>query len=167
MTERTAPDQLPPLRAARSDDLHAVGRLLSDSALPTAGVAELLAGHARDVLVADDPRRPGELSAVAGLEVRGETALLRSVAVHSTWRTHGLGRALVERVMHLGQTRGVRSLYLLTTTAEHYFPKFGFQHVERDAVPPEIASTLEFRSACPASATAMRASLEPRAPRNV
>jgi N-acetylglutamate synthase-like GNAT family acetyltransferase len=40
-------------------------------------------------------------------------------------------------------------------TAEHYFPAFGFAPVERDAVPAEIQDTLEFRSACPASAVAM------------
>lgn len=146
---------LPSLRAARPDDLDAVERLLTASALPTAGVAALLAEHARDVIVADDPRRSGELAAVAGLEVLGETALLRSVAVQSTWRAHGLGRALVEDVICLGETRGLTALYLLTTTAEHYFPKFGFERVDRGMVPPEIAATLEFRSACPASAVAM------------
>ncbi|HYW50154.1 MAG TPA: arsenic resistance N-acetyltransferase ArsN2 [Gemmatimonadaceae bacterium] len=157
MTHRTALDTtLPPLRAARPDDLDAVVRLLNDAALPTAGVVELLAAHARDVLVADDPRRSGEVAAVAGLEVRGETALLRSVAVHASWRAHGLGRVVVERVIQLSETRGLEALYLLTTTAEDYFPRFGFTRVERAAVPPGIAATVEFRSACPASAVAMR-----------
>ena len=155
---------LPSRRAARPDDLDAVERLLTASALPTAGVAALLAEHARDVIVADDPRRSSELAAVAGLEVLGETALLRSVAVQSTWRAHGLGRALVEDVIRLGETRGLTALYLLTTTAEHYFPQFGFERVDRGAVPPEIAGTLEFRSTCPASAIAMRRTFTHRSP---
>jgi amino-acid N-acetyltransferase len=40
-------------------------------------------------------------------------------------------------------------------TAEHYFPRFGFERIERGAVPEAISETLEFRSACPASAVAM------------
>jgi amino-acid N-acetyltransferase len=61
----------------------------------------------------------------------------------------------VKRVVCRAEERGLRALYLLTMTAEHYFPRFGFAPVERGAVPAEIATTLEFRSACPASAIAM------------
>ena len=71
------------------------------------------------------------------------------------WQRHGLGRALVRRLVCEAEVRGLRALFLLTMTAEHYFPRLGFSRVERDAVPPEIAATLEFRSACPASAVAM------------
>jgi amino-acid N-acetyltransferase len=67
-----------------------------------------------------------------------------------------VGRELVERVLSEAEHRGVRGLYLLTLTAEHYFPRFGFDRVAREAVPPAIADTLEFRSACPASAVAMK-----------
>ena len=144
-----------PLRAARPEDRDAVERLLADAQLPTAGIAELLAQHADDFVVADDPRIAGELAAVAGLEVCGDTALLRSVAVRPEWRAHGLGRELVKRMVGVADARGLQALYLLTTTAEHYFPKFGFERVERSEVPPEIAATLEFRSACPASAIAL------------
>jgi amino-acid N-acetyltransferase len=56
----------------------------------------------------------------------------------------------------------VNALYLLTTTAEHYFPRFGFTEVGRDAVPQEIRDTLEFRSACPESAVAMARPLHVR-----
>lgn len=145
----------PTLRPAVPADLPAVERLLTAADLPTAGVAELLASGADEFVVAEDPTAPGELAAVAGLEVCGDTALLRSVAVRPRWQAHGLGRALVARVVCRAEARGVRALYLLTTTAEHYFPRFGFTRVAREAVPAEIAATLEFRSACPASATAM------------
>jgi amino-acid N-acetyltransferase len=50
---------------------------------------------------------------------------------------------------------GINALYLLTMTAEHYFPRFGFETISRDAVPSDIAGTLEFQRACPASATVM------------
>ena len=145
----------PTLRSAAPADLPAVERLLATADLPTAGIAELFATRADDFVVADDPNAPGELAAVAGLEVRGDDALLRSVAVRPDWRAHGLGHALVKRVVCRAEERGLRALYLLTMTAEHYFPRFGFAHVERGAVPAAIAATLEFRSACPASAVAM------------
>jgi amino-acid N-acetyltransferase len=53
------------------------------------------------------------------------------------------------------ESRGIRGLYLLTTTAERYFPSFGFREVPRDQVPDDVRETAEFRSACPASATVM------------
>lgn len=145
----------PTLRSAAPADLPAVERLLAASDLPTAGVAALFASRADDFVVADDPDAPGELAAVAGLEVCCNTALLRSVAVRPDWRAHGLGQALVKRVVCRAEERGLHALYLLTMTAEHYFPRFGFAPVERGTVPPEIAATLEFKSACPASAVAM------------
>jgi amino-acid N-acetyltransferase len=92
---------------------------------------------------------------VAGLEVCCNNALLRSVAVADQWRAHGVGRALVTRVIADAEARGIHALYLLTTTAEHYFPKFGFQQVTRDDVPDDIRATAEFTSACPASAIVM------------
>jgi amino-acid N-acetyltransferase len=145
----------PVLRPATRADLAAVERLLAAASLPTVGVADLFANHPDDFVVADHPGSPGELAAVAGLEVRGDTALLRSVAVDPAWRQHGLGQALVRRVVCEAEARGLDAVYLLTMTAEHYFPRFGFERVDRDLVPAEIAATLEFRSACPASAVAM------------
>jgi amino-acid N-acetyltransferase len=65
------------------------------------------------------------------------------------------------RAIREGESRGLRALYLLTTTAEHYFPRFGFTRVDRSAVPADIRATEEFRSACPASATVMARPLSP------
>ena len=140
---------IPEIRSARTDDLPAIERLLLDSRLPLDGVREALAdfvvAHAGDALVG-----------VAGLEVRRDNALLRSVAVSTEWRSHGIGRALVTRVVSDAEARGLRALYLLTTTAEHYVPSFGFPTTSRDAVPDDILATAEFQGACPASAIVMR-----------
>jgi amino-acid N-acetyltransferase len=145
----------PRFRTATAGDLAAVERLLVDAGLPTAGVADIFAERAADFVVADDPRAAGELAAVAGLETCCENALLRSVAVRPEWRASGLGRELVRRVVCLAEARGLGALYLLTMTAEHYFPRFGFTAVARDDVPADVRDSLEFRSACPASAVAM------------
>jgi amino-acid N-acetyltransferase len=139
---------VPLVRPAVSGDLVSVERLLAASDLPLDGVREALG----DFVVAE---AGGEVVGVAGLEpCRGE-ALLRSVAVAPEWRSRGLGRALVTRVISDAEARGIRALYLLTNTAERYFPSFGFRPISRDEVPASVRETVEFASACPASATAM------------
>jgi amino-acid N-acetyltransferase len=153
------PDASPRFRAAHGGDLAAVERLLTTTGLPTAGIADLLATRPDDFLVAEDPAEPGELLAVAGLEVCCDDALLRSVAVRPEWQRHGLGRELVRRLVREAEGRGLRALYLLTMTAERYFPRFGFERIGRDDVPAAIAETEEFRSCCPASAVAMARAL--------
>ena len=67
------------------------------------------------------------------------------------WRGRGLGRRLVERAIAEAEAKRYEALYLLTTTAERYFPSFGFEPIERSDVPASIKATEEFRSACPAS----------------
>ncbi len=136
------------LRAATPADYPAIEQLLVANDLPLVGVRE----HLPAFVVA---QAGGALVGVAGLEQCRENALLRSVAVASEWRSRGLGRALIERVIADAEARGIPSLYLLTTTAERYFPSFGFHQVARDAVPADVRATEEFRSACPASAIAM------------
>ena len=137
------------LRPATRDDLPAIMRLLEESDLPTVGIADALCSF----IVAE---ADGHLVGVVGLESCCDRyALLRSTAVADAWRGKQLGRQLVERVIAEAEARGVEALYLLTTTAERYFPTFGFSKVERRDVPDEVKATEEFRSACPVSATAM------------
>ena len=136
------------IRAAMDADLPAIETLLIESALPTAGVKEALCGF----LVAESD---GRLVGVVGLEKRGRYALLRSTAVAPEWRGKRVARQLVERIIADAESQGVQALYLLTTTAERYFPSFGFATTERDVVPDEIRTTGEFKDACPASATVM------------
>lgn len=150
----------PTLRTATPDDRAAIERLLTATGLPTTGIADLLATRSADFFVAEE-HETGELVAVAGLEVCCDDALLRSVAVRPEWQQHGLGRDLIRHVVCVAEGRGLRALYLLTMTAEHYFPRFGFERIERRAVPADIAETLEFKSACPASATVMVRPLSP------
>lgn len=138
----------PRVRPAVPADLPAVEQLLEASHLPLDGVREAFGTFV--VAEAGD-----EIVGVAGLEVCCNNALLRSVAVADDWRSHGLGRALVTRAIAEAEARGINALYLLTTTAEHYFPSFGFREITRDDVPEDVRATNEFRSACPASAVVM------------
>ncbi|HEX6049300.1 MAG TPA: arsenic resistance N-acetyltransferase ArsN2 [Gemmatimonadaceae bacterium] len=136
------------VRAAIPGDLPAVERLVTRSGLPLDGL--------RDAFPAFVVAEAGDdVVGVAGMEVCCNNALLRSVAVADEWRAHGVGRALVNRVISDAEARGISALYLLTTTAERYFPKFGFRSVARDQVPDDIRATTEFTTACPASAVVM------------
>ena len=143
------------IRRSTIADRHAIEALLVDAGLPTAGIGELLTANSSTFLVAETSSGARELVGVAGLEVRGDNALLRSVAVRPEWRSHGVGQELVSRIVSETESRGIHALYLLTLTAERYFPRFGFVRVERDTVPPEIGETVEFKSACPSTATVM------------
>jgi amino-acid N-acetyltransferase len=85
--------------------------------------------------------------------------LLRSVAVDDAWRGRGIGHQLTSAGLDLARNLGAETAYLLTTTAGDFFPQFGFARVERADVPDDVKQSIEFTSACPASALAMRVGL--------
>jgi N-acetylglutamate synthase-like GNAT family acetyltransferase len=136
------------IRRAASGDTRAIEALLVANALPLDGVRDALG----DFLVAE---AGGQVVGVVGMEYGGKYGLLRSAVVDTEWRGRGVARQLVEGIIAEAEARGIRALYLLTTTAEDYFPSFGFQKTMRDSVPDEIRATGEFQGACPASATVM------------
>ena len=137
------------LRHASEADHEAVTGLLSASKLPVDGVQEWL----ETFWIAE---HQGRVVGVAGMERYGDGGLLRSVAVAAAWRGSGIGRALVDRVLDEGRAAGIKDVYLLTTTAEHYFPRLGFACVTRESVPAAVRASAEFTGACPASAVVMR-----------
>ena len=150
----------PSLRPAHPDDRRAAEALLRALDLPLAGldacfatswVAEAGDGASGNGL--------GTLVGLAGVELYPDGALLRSVAVHPDWRGTGLGRTLVTRALASARDAGARDAYLLTTTAEGWFPRFGFAPIGREAVPPSVRQSVEFREACPASAVVMHLAL--------
>jgi len=137
------------IRPAVEADLAAIKALLEANGLPTAGVDD----HWKTFLVARD----GEtVVACGGAEAYQFAALLRSVAVTPTHRSHGLGRRIVRQLLDRLASRGLREFYLLTTTAEEYFRKRGFKTIDRDEVHPQLLSSREFQDACPDSAVCMR-----------
>jgi len=133
---------------ARQDDVAAISRLLTEDGLPIDGLSD----HLATALVARDA---GRVVGAAGLEVYPEGGLLRSVVIDREFRGTGLGRQLVEAVTGLARARQLPALYLLTTTAAGYFPRLGFIAISRDEVPASVQQSVEFTSACPASAAAM------------
>jgi amino-acid N-acetyltransferase len=142
------------IRAATAGDLGSVEAALRDSELPLDGLRDQF-GDGYAVAEAD-----GSIIGVEGIEVHGNDGLLRSAAVVSAWRGKGVGDALTRDRIEWARRRGLRSLYLLTTTAGEYFPRFGFARVDRDAAPAAVRRSREFAEACPASALFMALPLQ-------
>lgn len=140
--------------AASESDLPAVRDLLARLDLPLDEIDD----HVQTMIVA---REEGQVVGTAALEVYADGALLRSVAVDPARQGRRLGHQLIEAALRLARTRGAGTVFLLTTTAERFFPKFGFETIARDEVPASVLASVEFRSACPASATVMRMRLGP------
>jgi len=137
---------------ASGHDWDGVARLLQQCQLPLAGAEE----HLASFRVA---REGATIVAVAGFEPRGDSVLLRSFAVSPEWRGTGLGAMLLGRLEADAREAGARTAYLLTTTADHYFARHGFERMPRDSAPDALRASVEFQGACPASATFMGKSL--------
>jgi amino-acid N-acetyltransferase len=136
------------IRRAAQSDVERIEALLTSAHLPVDGAREAFEVG----FVAED--HEAIVGAVA-LEVYPETALLRSLVVDRAAQGRGVGQRLTAAAIEEASHRGLASIYLLTTTAESFFPRFGFVVVDRQSVPAAIQSSIEFQSACPASAIAM------------
>lgn len=146
---------LPRIEAARPDDLSAILALLAAVHLPEAGIGS----HVASTLVA---RNADGLAGCVALEIYGEAALLRSVAVAPSWQGRGLGKALTATALDFARQRGVRQVYLLTDTAAGYYPKFGFRPIPSAEIAPALQQSEELKGACPDTAQAMILQLSPQ-----
>jgi amino-acid N-acetyltransferase len=142
------------IRTGRPEDLPVVTSLLTEAGLPLAGLDPRLG----QTLIASQEER---VVGCVALEVYGKAALLRSLVVAPGIRGHGLGERLAAEVLDLARREGVRDVYLLTETASQFFPRFGFLIEDRATAPTTLQQSVEFRSACPASAVMMHARLQP------
>lgn len=128
-------------------------RLLQDAGLPASDVTDEHLGHFFYIGSATAP------DAMVGIELYGLDALLRSLVVAPGLRATGLGTRLVEHVESHARTHGVRTIYLLTTTAEKFFESRGYVATSRDSAPSSIRATTEFAGLCPASSAFLSKSL--------
>jgi amino-acid N-acetyltransferase len=124
-------------------------QMLLNASLP---VDDLMDRHMEHFFFAGSATKP---AGIVGLELCGPDALLRSLVVDPAIRSRGLGRALVATAETHARTRGVRSIYLLTTTAEPFFQHLGYVSADRAGAPREIRATREFAFICPASSAFM------------
>ena len=140
------------IERATAGDLPAVEALLGSAGLPLDGVG---AAFGSGVVARED----GRIVGCAAFELHGDAALIRSVAVHPDARGHGLGSALVAAVEGLARDAGARDAYLLTETAEAWFPRFGYAPIARVDAAPAIGASVEFTAACTATCAVFHRSL--------
>jgi amino-acid N-acetyltransferase len=140
-------------RAATEPDYPAIIELLRSCDLPVEDIAP-----GRQEFLISGPA--GSLEGCIGLERRGSYGLVRSLAVAEAKRGSGLGAFLLGKIIAGSSQLSMDALFLLTATASSFFGARGFSSIGRDEVPPEIASTEEFKSICPLSSTVMRLCLD-------
>nr|MDO8098682.1 arsenic resistance N-acetyltransferase ArsN2 [Candidatus Njordarchaeota archaeon] len=137
------------LRKATRRDLQLIEKLLKENNLPF----EDIPAKIDSLFIATlNSRSIG----IGGVEVYGERGLLRSLLIDKPFRGKGYGKALCGKLIQLAKSKGVEELYLLTTTADGFFKKIGFEKIKRDCSPAAIQNTTEFKELCPVSSTCMR-----------
>jgi N-acetylglutamate synthase-like GNAT family acetyltransferase len=94
------------------------------------------------------------------LDVLGDDAVLRALAVNPEFRGAGYGWMLADMAVSQARWRGVRRIYLLTETASDFFAaKFGFRVVDRSTLSKLVAASETFTAARGSNLVAMRLDL--------
>ncbi len=143
------------IEGAKKTDYEAVEILLRKTDLPPDEI-EL---HMENFLIIRHPEAhigPESLVGSVGLEIYGDSALLRSLAVHPDFQGTGLGSRLVDSIIEVAKGKGITRLFLLTDTAEDFFKKRGFVVVTRNNVPHDMKQSIEFTTLCTSSPSMMR-----------
>ncbi|HEX5826868.1 MAG TPA: GNAT family N-acetyltransferase [Candidatus Limnocylindrales bacterium] len=134
-------------------DVPAVEALLAAAGLPLDGARE---AFALGVVGRGDD---GRVLAAAAIERFGTAGLLRSVVVAPEERGTGAGRAVVAAAETLARDEGITDLYLLTETAVEWFPRLGYEVVDRAAAAAVVGESVEFTTVCRDTGVPMRRSL--------
>jgi amino-acid N-acetyltransferase len=126
---------------ATPDDIPAVKALLVAAGLPLEGASDALA-------LGVVGREGDRVVAASAIERYGSSGLLRSVVVAETERGTGIGRAIVTAAEDVAREAGIADLYLLTETAPDWFPRLGYEVVERPVAVAAVGESIEFTTVC-------------------
>jgi len=96
-----------------------------------------------------------KVNSAIGLEIYENYGLLRSMVVDPNYRNKGIAGILIDQVVKSATDIGLHEIYLLTSTAEKYFLKKGFEVKNREHCPAEIKGSKEYSSICPSSSSLM------------
>jgi UDP-N-acetylmuramate: L-alanyl-gamma-D-glutamyl-meso-diaminopimelate ligase len=142
------------IRPAQRADMPAVRALLEHVGLPDEPARDDESGS---FYVLRNER--GTVGSVA-LDVLGEDAVLRALAVDPDFRGAGYGWMLADMAVSQARWRGVRRIYLLTESASDFFAaKFGFRVVDRSTLGKQVAHHETFARPNAAQLVAMRLDL--------
>ena len=141
------------LSGVRAGEGPAVEAVIADCGLHT---EDITAKILRNTIVA---RKGPRIIGTVALEVVDDAGLLRSLAVEEKYRSQGVAAQLVAAAEKAARLQGIKTMYLLTLTAESFFAEKGFDKIERSSAPEGIQETAEFKSLCPDSAACMQKSI--------
>jgi len=74
-------------------------------------------------------------------------------------RGSGLGRDIVAAAEGLARDDGISELYLVTETAIDWFPRLGYETVERTDAEAAVGASIELTTVCRNTGVTMRRSL--------
>ncbi|GAB1400068.1 hypothetical protein MASR2M79_07560 [Aminivibrio sp.] len=129
------------IRRAESGDVPAIAVLLEENGLTPLGVAEA----PENFLVLEH----SGIAAVIGMEIRGDSGLLRSLVVRLRDRKKCFGVRMTAVIIDLARAQGVRTIYLLTETAERFFERAGFVAARREDIPAPLMQSSALDKVCP------------------
>ncbi|HPS12998.1 MAG TPA: arsenic resistance N-acetyltransferase ArsN2 [Prolixibacteraceae bacterium] len=95
-----------------------------------------------------------------GIERYERYGLLRSLVVDQKYRNQSIASRLLDQLLEKAVDLKLESLYLLTTTADHYFDKKKFLRIDRSEVPEAVKQSSEFKDVCPLSSVVMMKKIE-------
>ncbi|HLK29981.1 MAG TPA: arsenic resistance N-acetyltransferase ArsN2 [Puia sp.] len=140
-------------RQASDDELEDIKKLLQQSDLPV----EDISSDKVEFIVAIDSEN---IVGCIGIESYGTDGLLRSFAVAENFRSNNIGNELLQHLIMYSEQKNIKTLHLLTTTAEKYFLKKSFAIHNRNEAPQTIKQTTEFSEICPSSSVYMQLQLK-------
>ncbi|SHM74561.1 amino-acid N-acetyltransferase [Caldanaerovirga acetigignens] len=106
-------------RRARPGDFEVIKGILEKVGLITDGIEQ----HRDNFMVAEEDNIA---IATGGLEIYGDIAILRSLAVLPEFQGRGIGDGLVRALINFAERRGVKKIFLYTRSAKPFFEKIGF-----------------------------------------
>lgn len=130
------------IRAARTSDVRGIRALVdeyvNERRLLSKATVELYE-HVQEFLVAE---HDGVIIGCGALHVMWEDlGEIRTMAVHSDLRQHGVGGVLLELLMDRAREIGLSRLFCLTFETE-FFARHGFQAIEERPVSTEVYEAL-------------------------
>lgn len=140
---------------ASAEDVASIKEMLVKANLPV----EDLPGDLQHFFVAKENEK---IIGAAGIEIYGNSALLRSVVSDPQYRNTGIATQLITALFDYAKVKEIDEIYLLTETAESYFTNRGFIKIRREYVPEEIKQSSEFTHICPSTAAVMKKTVMPK-----
>ncbi|NED98861.1 amino-acid N-acetyltransferase [Phytoactinopolyspora halotolerans] len=138
------------VRRARTADVRAIRQLLDDYARQRILLSKetvTLYEDVQEFWVADaagDTHGSVEPQVIGcgALHVMWEDlAEVRTLAVAEDWRGHGVGHAILSRLLHVASELGVTRVFCLTFEVD-FFARHGFERVDGAPVPPDVYAQL-------------------------